>query len=1305
MKGMFARKVGDAASGKRTGAGLLSTDVLSASKRQRLEQWDAVYAPRGGQVQEADHETVSIVRESREWTIVQGASLPPPVLDALQKQWMIMAPHQRHHVQCCEAVIPSARHRGGCQGIPYFIFPLRTQVMLWQQACGKLIVLQLPEAVASQEVLQFFLFALDSQSLSFVVVGTSGLVLFWEDIELPYESVPVRVQIPLASNEHVRTHPNAAIVATQEEDLTAVMCWSNQGNVWEVAVENRRLRVRAFEKQNVGFFSGITKSVSQFFFASKASKSRVDGGEVDPNQPIQYVTVLPSTMGNEASISSREGDVEETADMLVLFQDGMLERRSFNIGDVMDCTCLSRWHFNATRVAINYFSDTFPEAHLAKVQIVLMPYVHETCFALLVAFICSSSRAGTNATTKYALFQLSLPSNRDDASPEVEWVHMLDYEPYFAEQASNRFFEVESFAVTRDAMYLVWPEMQPLQLCALLLPQDGQTSVRSAAFPLQDAEGRLAVAFGARSDPSALDSHAIKGSISFLLLENDAKAVRGSVCSAIASGMQKLKLSTAPFSSGTKRWRRNDVSASMKESARFRGKDLTLEDYMRLLLTHFHDDSHSTSALRFSARDVASVAQAAVGISFQLLDAKSSSGLRWEDEAHAGRLLSTHAQEKECDLASVTPKLVRYQLEEKRSRMMAFLEFLQRRCVSVWDFIQNSSDLQHYFLENEEKLEAAIALSKFQASILSSRSSKDASAAESPRMQPRVPGTFLLHAIEKTVERRGYQKEQLRLAGYNSFDVFYCEVSKIAELFPLLGDEMQDLSTSMGESDPTYLDALVEAGYAMLSMLCPPVQSSRASVAAPTGRWAFTREVRNVVAQHLSRLSACVGYPPAESLKHVRLQHTDVFELTDQIQRLGSVLLDTYARFIPLASSEDAEELRQEEAFTKCVTLNPLVYIATQTPPSRESDHLAMEFDVEGASTSKRADLFRHCVELCEKYCYFEGMVYLVYVEDAKALSKLDFVLGNLPPSPASLRLESYCKKHEGFDDFLFRWYNGEVRHPWHSPNETRSSSQAMMAYLLAHSQTFGPALHKFMKDREHLKQYRWLTAVAIERYDQAATVALDQAKGEQGSLSKRNTMASIAKIAALASPNLSDAKTVQDINHELVRGKLHKLLQHLPLKVPISSQPLAPEELVHACLTAAVSANHHDPMRTNILLMALEALETLATDPPTQEFQDMRASVWRSCIITDVELWDTLAGELTAGVNEERLESLMRETLLYKAMKEYALRPEYDAHTTTALTTEIIQEMVQREGIVDSAVSVQSQQLLIKTLHLALEQ
>ncbi|KAL8007899.1 putative nuclear pore complex protein [Plasmopara halstedii] len=1286
---------------KRVGAGLLSTDTR---KRQRLEQWDALYTPQVGNNVDME-ESASLLMDTHCCTIIEDARLPPPLLQELLDEWPQLPLHQRYQIRCCRVPIPSARHRSGHRWVSYYVFPLRTKVLIWQQDNGKVIALQFPDEIKPNEVLYPLLFTVYSQSLSLMIVGKSGIVLFWEDITLPYKSVPLSVQIPLGANENVSSHPTTATMKIQGgedyEDTTRLMCWSNEGNVWEIAVEDRRIRVRAFEKQSAGFFSGLTKSVSQFFFSSTTSKSEAGEDDLNVDQPILYLRVLPPSIKVTASMSDDREEREESVDMLLLFRDGMLERRAFSLENAMDCSSVSRWHMNASRVAVHYFSNNFSDACLVKVHIISMPYILETCFGLLVAFVSSPPGSTTNTTVKYVLFQFSLDVVDANVSSKFAWACLLDFEPSYDEQNSDQYFEVESFTITRDALYFAWTQMQPIQLMAIHLPQTGQTRVRSTVFPLEGVQGQTALAFEARVDPTSFDNNALKGSVSFLLIHEDAKPISGSVCMATASDMMKLEYSPVFSEASMDKTRRGREEANLHavQSSHVLGKNLNVDDYIRLIMTHFVDDPNLALPLRVNSLDVESVAQAALAVDLQILDAKSSSGLRWGMGDSSDALLHNNAVQKETDAPSVTPKLVRYQLKEKSNRHIAFIEFLQRRCAPVWDFLAKSDDLKRHLIENEEKLQAAIALSKFQASVMSSSSPETEGAlSEVKRIQRRFTGKFLLHAIEKTVEKRGYQKEQLRLAGYNSFDVFYCEVSRISELFANLDEEIQALVTSIGESDRNYLHALLESGCAILSMLCTPVQSSATSFAL-TGSWAFTREVRSVLANHISRLSVLVGFSQGATNKQLRWQHDDVFDITDQIQKLGIAMLDLYARFIPLVSSDEAEELRKEERLTKCVTLNPLVYIATQTP-SYESE-IALDCDQDGAITQKRANLFSQCVEFCEKYLYFEGMIFLIFVEDSVNLSKLDCVLGKLPKSPASKRLESFCKKYEGFDHFVFQWYNGEIQNPWAQSNEEVAQT-TMMAYLLAHSQIFAPSLHKFMKTREHLHKYRWLTAVSLERYDQVATLSLCEAKKEQRSLSKRKTMTSIAKIAACASSNLSHSKIIQEINDELLRNKLQELLLQLPLKKPINPHPLLPKDLVHACLASALSTEKDDPMRINIFLMALEVLETIATDPITDEYKELRAGVWRTCIVDDAELWDNIAAELAAGVNEETLESLMRQTLLYQVMTEHSSQSTQGAESRAALTVEVIRELVHREGDVDSIVSVQSQQLLLKTLHLA---
>lgn len=1188
---------------KRSG-GLLSpphADLLAAtggtaaatahSKRQRLqlEAAEALFFDSQQQEQQYEHhqsqhhqqpmssvsvdggrdEAENVLIETPECTITMVDTLPSFISEEIRKDGFGHK-QQQPQIVSCRASVPSARHSSGRQWVVYFVVVLRTKILLWQEEQTCVISLSLPDELDDREALRPFLFALYGQSLSLMVIGKSGIVLFWEDIDLPYESVPLSVQIPLQYDEEVFTNADAVMSTVDqhdegarlqqspEEDLKSIVCWSNQGNVWEVAMDDRRIRVRTFEKRNAGFLSGLTKSVSQFFFASASRSSGSGtsgnqyGGELDPNTAIKYVKVVPSV--TDGAIVN-----DETADMLVLFSNGVVERRTFSTGDVMDCSCVSVRHFDATRVAISYFSDNFPDQHLAKVEIVSLPYVLDNCFALLVAFVCSSHQE-SSARVKYAVFQFSLGSTSE--SPEPEWACVLDYEPTFSENGgdTSRYFSVDCFGITRGAFYLVWTKALPIQFASILLPRSGQTTVRYAAFSLQGVHNRTAVGFGARVEANAFAGDAIKGSVSFVLMEDDNKLPHGgTVCIATASNMQKVEALPAARSSSLastsmihekSRKRLEEASRLTGESPPFLAENLDVQAYVRLLNTHFHDDPYSASPLRIANKDALAVAQAAVSIGFQILDAKPSSGLRWGKEDTDGDASSVRSTKQNGSskggVALVTPKLVRFQLEEKRTRHNEFVEFLQRRCANVWQVIVKSPELSRYLTEDEEKLNAAISLSKFQGSLYAQSPADDAASSSTAAgsIQRRLTGQFLLHAIEKTVEQRGYQKEQLRLAGYNAFDIFYCEVSKITELFQFLSVEVAKLGTSIGESDPTYLYALLEAGYSMLSMLKPSSVSTESQTAGSssssgaftaTGSWAFTRPVREVLVDQISRLTVLVGYSSLSNEKRIRWENDEIFEVTDQIKSLGSILLDGYLRFLPLLQGEEAEDLRKESEVSKRYVLNPLVYVATNTAldVGGRSD---FEQDITGFPERKRNELFLQCVKLAEKYSYYEAMVFLVYTEDHANLGKLDYVLGKSPKSASTKRLEAYCKAYDGFAQFLFSWYGGEVRNPWPvSAAYERKARSTMLAYMLGNSKLYGGSLHQYMKGHDELSKHCWMTAISIERYDQAATLTLHETEREHASLSKRKNLASLAKIAALAAPNTSRIEeNIQQIQREV---------------------------------------------------------------------------------------------------------------------------------------------------------------------------
>jgi hypothetical protein len=130
---------------------------------------------------------------------------------------------------------------------------------------------------------------------------------------------------------------------------------------------------------------------------------------------------------------------------------------------------------------------------------------------------------------------------------------------------------------------------------------------------------------------------------------------------------------------------------------------------------------------------------------------------------------------------------------------------------------------------------------------------------------------------------------------------------------------------------------------------------------------------------------------------------------------------------------------------------------------------------------------------------------------------------------------------------------------------------------------------------------------------------------------------------------------------------------------------------------------------RASVFLIAVEALECLPDDTTATDFDTYCVRTWRECILADAELWYQLVEENASGVNDHKVEAMMRSTLLFKAMVRYMARWEarqMETARSAGLTVKLIDDMVAREagdGASGSfSIDVQSRQLIVKTLHLA---
>lgn len=123
---------------------------------------------------------------------------------------------------------------------------------------------------------------------------------------------------------------------------------------------------------------------------------------------------------------------------------------------------------------------------------------------------------------------------------------------------------------------------------------------------------------------------------------------------------------------------------------------------------------------------------------------------------------------------------------------------------------------------------------------------------------------------------------------------------------------------------------------------------------------------------------------------------------------------------------------------------------------------------------------------------------------------------------------------------------------------------------------------------------------------------------------------------------------------------------------------------------------------------MALEALEAMPRDAIVDDFDRFLGQIWQRCIECDEELWRSLLSESTSGINEERLEQLMKQTLLYSSMHKYLSRPDRSplSSRSAQVTLDAIDSLIQEDAAPeDSVFSIASRQLFHKTLHLAHEQ
>lgn len=202
-------------------------------------------------------------------------------------------------------------------------------------------------------------------------------------------------------------------------------------------------------------------------------------------------------------------------------------------------------------------------------------------------------------------------------------------------------------------------------------------------------------------------------------------------------------------------------------------------------------------------------------------------------------------------------------------------------------------------------------------------------------------------------------------------------------------------------------------------------------------------------------------------------------------------------------------------------------------------------------------------------------------------------------------RLEEYTKQFaaQDFSEFLFKWY----------------LDKGYSAKLLQLPASYHRDLSQFLKGHDTLS---WLHDIRTGDLGRAAETLEELGLREEKYLSKKKTLLSLSKLAALASedpPEICEAR-VQSVNrgHDLImyQETLPSSLLEAYCMDPDTMRVLTPEEMIQMYISEDnVDANEYDFMK------ALELLDFLPRDGSHTE--ELRMQIWCQAILRDQ--WEDL--------------------------------------------------------------------------------
>ncbi|KAK3702667.1 hypothetical protein RRG08_042655 [Elysia crispata] len=397
-------------------------------------------------------------------------------------------------------------------------------------------------------------------------------------------------------------------------------------------------------------------------------------------------------------------------------------------------------------------------------------------------------------------------------------------------------------------------------------------------------------------------------------------------------------------------------------------------------------------------------------------------------------------------------------------------------------------------------------------------------------------------------------------------DLFYQEVSKVSEIMPVLVTREKELLAADQPSHAVVslilaVDTILEA---MLHLALQYRQVNTDKYAEDNRfipeyiPWSATPDIRETITQQIN-ISLQRGIPEAREIDVQGLIYQKIVGLAD-------ILMDGYASQLHSLDSK----------------------VETSTESSIHREKLEKEFEKRRHSLiislldNKQYD---RAASLAEKYEDFEMLMRICDATDNQD------------------RLQRYRIQYadKGFSKFLFNWYMKEGKR----------------SHLLAQPVMQGDELSNFL-DADNVKYLSWLHEIRQGNYTAAQRALADLATNERNFLSKKKTLLSLSKLAALASEdtdeNLED--NIEVINEELDLVTHQELLPAHTIESvgmdPDNMRVLTPEELIELYVSEKnTDANELDVKK------ALDLLRYVDRDDDI-DFAALKLHIWSRAILMD---------------------------------------------------------------------------------------